>query len=119
MSTPLPFQVSPAAGDHILASLNPEPRSEFEPGLFPCLGYEQHSDEGECEEWYDGEHFEVGYHRAESWGPGKVRVTLAGRDFWIAPGVLEGLRGKTLVVKPFEVGFGKNAGATRDLLVAA
>lgn len=119
MDVPLPFKISRAAEEHILAQPIEKLPSGFEPGLRLCFAYESRSPAGELMEKFHGEHFTISGDSPEQWTSAlsSVKGLIAGRALWIPLEVLRVLRGKTLTARPREVGYGKHAGTMRDLLV--
>lgn len=116
MSTPPPFNISP----DVEQRLGHVPILEGkEPGISLALSYEALQD-GEIAEEFNEEHYTVGFHPPEIWSslPSAIKVTIAGREFWFPQETVESLRGKTLTLIEKEVGRGRNAGKTRNLLMA-
>jgi hypothetical protein len=120
MDVPLPFKISRAAEEHILAQPIDKLPPGFEPGLRLCFASESRSPAGELTEKFRGEHFTIAGDLPEQWTKAlsSVKGLIAGREFWIPREVLTALRGKTLTARPCDVGYGKHVGTVRDLLVA-
>jgi len=120
MPVPLPFRVSRAAEEHILALLIHQLPAGFEAGLTLCFAYESCSPAGELTEKFHGQHFCIAGDTPEQWVNARsaVKGLIADRAFWIPQETLRALRGKRLTVRPRDVGYGTHAGRVRDLLVA-
>lgn len=116
MPIPPPFNVSPAAEERL--SRVPILDGQ-EPGIDRALSYQAHKD-GELTEEFNEEHYSIGFNPPEIWSsiPSAVKMTIAGREFWIYSETIESLRGKTLTLIEKEVGRGKCTGKTRKLLMA-
>lgn len=116
MNSP-PFTITPDAEER-LKSVRSIPG--MEPGICRSLRYEARKD-GELTEEYSGEHFFIGFNPGAVWAsayPGAVRVTIAGREFWIVSDAAESLRGKELALVSKEVGQGSKLGLAKPILVA-
>ena len=120
MPVPLPFKVSRAAEEHILALMIHRLPAGFEVGLTLYFAYESGSPAGEVTEKFHGRHFGIAGDTPEQWVKARsaVKALIAGHAFWIPLETLRALRGKTLTVRPHDVGYGNHAGTVRDLLVA-
>jgi hypothetical protein len=116
MSAPLPFTVSTEA-DQRLRRVAEVP--DKEPGIFYTFRYDIQKD-GELREEFNEEHYSIGFDSPENWVSVRsgVRVTIAGREFWLSPDTVDRLKGKRLAVIQREVGRGRYAGKIRDLLVS-
>ena len=117
MSVLLPFNVSSSAEDR-LRKVGSVPN--MQPGIFRTFRYEAHKD-GELSEQFDEEHYTIGFDSPASWLSVRsgIQVTIAGREFWLPPDTVAGLRGKTLTLIQCEVGRGRYEGKVGGLLVAA
>ena len=120
MAVPLPFKISRAAEEHILALLIHRLPAGFEAGLTLCFASESSSPEGEVTEKFHGQHFCIAGNTPEQWVKARsaVKALIADHAFWIPQETLRALRGKTLTLRPHDVGYGSHAGTMRDLLVA-
>src|SRR5262245_22777893 len=120
MLVPLPFKISRAAEEHILTRLRNWMPSGIEPGLVRCFGYETRSQTGELAEKFNGVYFGICGDFPETWVSARsaIQTNIGELAVWISEDVVRVLRGKTLGVRPFDVGCGKHAGTIHDLLVA-